>query len=317
METKKEGGTGTVLKLVVIGGLALWGYVYSGLGAEIATECSVNGGGLGQCTFTNTGWTADSICPWVGLENPRNGVVMESQVCSGIVWPSDSVQKSYRLDRSGGHCKTLFGGLAQHCQVVISLEPRAAGGQGPANATGDDGQGADTNSQTQTHQAEATPAPQARGRGYGNDLPYGFFKPLKAMGQFSPMHCRDGSCTHIRWSMVRELKQEGDALILEADVTLGWTEHETTDANGEQVYPDYPESTEAAGSTVTWDLEVSTWTIVCSKTKPMMDGRAPHLVPGMVPSSNELEIRRYLEACHSDFGDPEQAISRYGYNVQV
>ena len=320
MESRKSGGNGmSVLSLVAALGLAGYVYVYSGLGAKIAVECQVNGLGMGQCTFTNTGWTAAAYCPWVGLTNTSNGEVMETQVCSGTVWPNDSTQKSYHVDRTGNHCKNLFGGMANNCEVTINEQPST--GQGPGSSTV--ASAAPAPSRQDRRQAPVDPPaapppePPQHGLGYGQALPANFFKPLVPTGKSSEMSCGQGYCNHMRWISITETAMNDSSVTLRGEMLYGTSTHVHMSESGENIYEDYPDSGPAADEDADWDDKPSTLIIVCSKQHPSFDGTPLSLAPGEVYGATETIIRRYMEACHSNFGNPDDAIAQYGYNVMA
>lgn len=76
---------------------AVWFVPPLEIGQNIEASCQVNGGGEGQCQFTNTGWTPGAQCIDVSLRNPQGGTVRSGPVCSGRVWPSDTAEKNVML----------------------------------------------------------------------------------------------------------------------------------------------------------------------------------------------------------------------------
>lgn len=76
---------------------AVWFVPPLEIGQNLQASCQVNGGGEGQCQFTNTGWTPGAQCIDVSLRNPQGGTVRSEPVCSGRVWPNDTAQKNLMM----------------------------------------------------------------------------------------------------------------------------------------------------------------------------------------------------------------------------
>jgi hypothetical protein len=72
---------------------AVWFVPSLQIGQNLSANCQVNGFGSGQCQFTNTGWTPGTQCVVVKLSNTHGGSAASGPVCSGAVWPNDSVSK--------------------------------------------------------------------------------------------------------------------------------------------------------------------------------------------------------------------------------
>ena len=67
------------------------------IGQSIDSNCHINGVGQGSCHFTNIGWSPGTICSEVFLKNRADESASSGIICSGRVWPNDTVEKSFSI----------------------------------------------------------------------------------------------------------------------------------------------------------------------------------------------------------------------------
>lgn len=99
--------TATMSSLVLLAVAAFvfaWFLMPVGIGQLLASNCRVNGLGEGACPFTNTGWTPGTACAEVEIINADAETISSGTVCSGRVWPNDTVEKRISII-VGDHCK--------------------------------------------------------------------------------------------------------------------------------------------------------------------------------------------------------------------
>jgi hypothetical protein len=100
--------------------LCLGGYFYSGIGANIKVECGVNALGEGNCSFTNTGWSPSTICVTVDVVNESAERASSGTVCSGRVWPNDTINRDIVVAMPYGHCHVPLGAQPKKvCSVEV------------------------------------------------------------------------------------------------------------------------------------------------------------------------------------------------------
>lgn len=64
--------------------------------ADISQQCTMNGFGKGQCTFTNLGTSKGSVCGTVAVTENRYSLTTRTSVfCSGEVEPKSTVSVSF------------------------------------------------------------------------------------------------------------------------------------------------------------------------------------------------------------------------------
>lgn len=194
MGKETKGAWGAVSALAAVG-LIAYLYIYSGVGSNISAECSINGTGSGQCQITNTGWTAGTACPSIGLKNKNSGLTVRTKICSGIVWPQDTVQKEISISIPVGHCSNPSGDWTSTCELKIE------------NAT-DDTEAASS--------LEALPQDEARQ----------IFNPIKAKEQITQGRCHMGECSWAKWISVRNAGRTQENLLLEVELLEGSSSHE-------------------------------------------------------------------------------------------
>jgi len=87
----------TVVVVIIAVFFITWFVIRTGPGQKIQSNCQVNGLGQGSCLFTNTGWTPGTACAEVTLTNIvfNNKVASSGTLCSGRVWPNDTVEKTF------------------------------------------------------------------------------------------------------------------------------------------------------------------------------------------------------------------------------
>lgn len=83
--------------------VCVWFVMPTGIGQELESNCRVNGLGQGSCLFTNTGWTPGTGCTEVKIVNEGGDSVSSGTVCSGRVWPNDTVERAISII-VGEHC---------------------------------------------------------------------------------------------------------------------------------------------------------------------------------------------------------------------
>lgn len=109
-------GVGSVIPLVA----AAWFYLFSGIGENITAQCQVNGDGNGFCSFTNSGWTPGAMCVNVVLTGRNEEKAASGKMCSGRVWPDDTIRRDVSIVVPEGHCVGLVGlSLGNICRVDI------------------------------------------------------------------------------------------------------------------------------------------------------------------------------------------------------
>lgn len=100
---------------------AIWFIPSFEIGQNIETSCNVNGLGNGSCQFTNTGWTPGSQCIDVRLTNKTEDTVSSGPLCSGLIWPSDTIEKNLSIV-IGNNCNdhdSLLPDLNKACKMDI------------------------------------------------------------------------------------------------------------------------------------------------------------------------------------------------------
>jgi len=88
------------------------------IGQNVEAQCKINGLGSGSCQFTNTGWTPGSQCIAVRLVNKKGGSVSSGPLCSGRVWPNDTVQKDVSMV-IGDTCSATDAVWSDVCEMDI------------------------------------------------------------------------------------------------------------------------------------------------------------------------------------------------------
>lgn len=104
------------------------------IGQNLQASCQVNGTGAGQCQFTNTGWTPGAQCVDVSLRNPQGSAVRSGPVCSGRVWPNDTVEKNVMIV-IGDTCDGPLGipDLSKVCTMDVSNVDSSDADPGPSD----------------------------------------------------------------------------------------------------------------------------------------------------------------------------------------
>jgi hypothetical protein len=108
--------------VLIIGALlAIWFVPSAGIGAELKSDCKINGLGNGSCQFTNVGWTPGSACVAVKIVNTNGTAVSSSELCSGRVSPSDTVTKEVNLVLNEG-CEAQDRAWNEVCHLEVDNE---------------------------------------------------------------------------------------------------------------------------------------------------------------------------------------------------
>ena len=101
--------------------VAVWFIPSFEIGQNIEASCKVNGFGNGSCQFTNTGWTPGSQCVDVRLINKKGASVSSGPLCSGLIWPNDTIEKDISIV-IGNNCNdsdSLLPDLDKACKMDI------------------------------------------------------------------------------------------------------------------------------------------------------------------------------------------------------
>lgn len=98
-ESKKNDDSTGVIGTVVIVFLIAFGYMkYEGFNA-ISTSCNMINYQKATCQFTNEYFLPDTKCIKLKSSNKKSSDFVESDmVCSGVVWPRESVEKNVYID---------------------------------------------------------------------------------------------------------------------------------------------------------------------------------------------------------------------------
>lgn len=103
MNMKRQRGAAVIAIILLLGLLLITGFVVvwfvmpTGPGQEFQSGCQVNGLGQGTCSYTNTGWTPGTACSEVKIINLDGESQSSGMVCSGRVWPNDTVVKNISI----------------------------------------------------------------------------------------------------------------------------------------------------------------------------------------------------------------------------
>jgi len=116
---------------------AVWFVPSMEIGQNLEARCQVNGMGNGSCQFTNTGWTPGAQCVDVSLRNKQGGAAHSGAVCSGRVWPNDTVQKNVMI-AIGNTCDNALGvpDLSDICTMDVNNADSDDAGAGPLSTEG-------------------------------------------------------------------------------------------------------------------------------------------------------------------------------------
>lgn len=278
----------SALSTIVTIAVAAYLFVYSGIGSKIEAVCSLDQQGSGQCQFTNTGWTAGVACPNVGLLSKIDGKLVDTKVCSGIVWPNDTVQQPIRVVVPPHHCSSILGDLIPTCDLVISDSSF------PETPTANPKNHASADRDSSSHQEVA----QSNSRATR-------FQPLRANGQVSIGSCHMDECSWAKWVSTRTLHSESEKIEIEATLLGGSSSHEGA----------YPSS--AAGVAIEWNPEPHNILVKCSYTSPEVNGeRLPLNNTGIgIYRVIEISAEIYFTACHSHFDGYPSGINKFKYAV--
>lgn len=116
---------------------AVWFVPSMEIGQNLEARCQVNGMGNGACQFTNTGWTPGAQCVDVSLRNKQGSAAHSGAVCSGRVWPNDTVQKNVMI-AIGNTCDNGLGvpDLSDVCTMDVNNADSDDAGAGPPSTEG-------------------------------------------------------------------------------------------------------------------------------------------------------------------------------------
>ena len=79
----------------------------------IAESCTMNGWGVGECNFTNTGKTAGAKCGVINVQGP--GVVQSDKFCSGMVEPMSTEKVEFKIPAVDELCDNGFQSWTEKC----------------------------------------------------------------------------------------------------------------------------------------------------------------------------------------------------------
>ncbi|WP_329856115.1 hypothetical protein [Stenotrophomonas muris] len=275
-ERQDSGSFWIIVRVLILIGVAAYFFIYSGLGSKVAAKCELSPLGKGQCQFTNTGWTAGTACAKVGLENNQTNAFARSRICSGIVWPNNTIRKEVSVVIPPGHCGTAIGRWKSTCTLLI----RSAETEGADAAVG------------------------AGGAVRGAEPVQSGFNPLNAKGQITIGRCHMGYCSWAKWLEVDARSSSSDDLELQVSLLGGNSEHAE----------DYPRSAE--GIAIEWAPEPHTVQVICSYRSPMVDGEPLGLVSGSISGFEESNAELYFIACHSHNGGYPSGIEKFRYSTR-
>lgn len=274
-------------------------FAFSGIGEKITAQCQVNRLGEGHCQFTNTGWSAGAKCIEVGLENTQGVLAKSGTVCSGRIWPDDSVRKEVTVLSDPSHCASDESeNWLDNCEIqIIENGASLSAVKHSSNAAADsDNAGAPV---VQTPPSSVAPAQLPKAS-------TSTFTPFKPNGEISMLRCHMGGCSYAKWLSVTTSGSTGLELDLDASIMVGYTDLEMDEG--------YPESVKEA--IIEWDGGESTNKITCSLIRPTVNGQLlplnPKGVPGLYVDASEL----YFNACHSHFDGYPSGIEKYSYSVE-
>jgi len=93
-----------VSALVIIVGYGVANYF-----TDVWPSCTMNGFGMGECTFTNQGFVPSRICGKIVVRQTiRDEATDTAAFCSGLVWPNSSVQVSFVVPGAQSLCATAY-----------------------------------------------------------------------------------------------------------------------------------------------------------------------------------------------------------------
>jgi len=167
----------TAGSLAALLGILGWIYFFSGIGEQIESRCHVNGMGQGSCSFTNTGWTPGHQCVEVRLTNKQGGSASSGSICSGNVWPNDTVARDVAIVAPAELCGGgLFSSWSDNCSMQVVGIPHA---EAPEEAASESTRGA--GQETSPSPGETTPSG-----------PVGVSTPSTAQSQSTPEPAEQG-----------------------------------------------------------------------------------------------------------------------------
>lgn len=183
--------------------------LFSGIGSSIEASCSVDRLGEGKCQFTNTGWTAGTVCPNVSVVSRIYGTHASTKICSGIVWPNDTVQRTISVLVPPNHCGGIIDDWNGICDLVITEDAITESPEAPSSIQ---------EKSTALNRAEHLPEKNSSvtGRSAESSVTSVQFEPLLANGQISIGRCNMGVCSWAKWISIRSLPAGRDEVNLEA-----------------------------------------------------------------------------------------------------
>jgi hypothetical protein len=92
----------------------------------IAESCTMNGYGVGECNFTNTGKTAGAKCGVINVQGP--GVVQSDKFCSGMVEPMSTEKVEFKIPAVDELCDNGFQSWTEKCNFDF-FESGLGGGE--------------------------------------------------------------------------------------------------------------------------------------------------------------------------------------------
>ena len=83
----------------------------------IEEECVMNGFGMGNCTFTNTGKTTGAVCGVIQVNGP--GQVHSGKFCSGQVEPQSTEKVEFHIPQVDQLCDNGFASWMEKCDFTF------------------------------------------------------------------------------------------------------------------------------------------------------------------------------------------------------
>ncbi len=89
---------------------------------NMEVQCSMNGFGQGECSFTNTGTGAGALCGTVDVGSTAIGkteLIQSSKFCSGQVEPSTTKRVEFTVPNVRDHCSDGEKAWNEVCDFVF------------------------------------------------------------------------------------------------------------------------------------------------------------------------------------------------------